>query len=163
MRLFTKSLSAGVKCCFRTSLLASLFFLSFNLHANAVGTASAPAIVNDQYKFTQLTFTPFVYDQFSGFDYTGYQVHRVYVHTVNETDYVKRIFGNAEHTLGIHAPAGIYNNNFCTGPTSGRAPPTGFFVSGYNAYEFDSWIGIGLTHWPANSLVKKMWLSIQRR
>lgn len=148
MRLFTKSLSAGVKCSICTSLLASLFFLGPNLHANAAGTTSAPAIVNDQYKFTQLTFTPFVYDQFSGFDYTGYQVHRVYVHTVNETDYVKRIFGNADHALGIHAPGGIYNNNFCTGPTSGGAPPSGFFVSGYNAYEFDSWVGIGLTHWP---------------
>ena len=162
MRLFTKSLSAGVKCCFRTSLLASLFFLSFNLHANAVGTASAPAIVNDQYKFTQLTFTPFVYDQFSGFDYTGYQVHRVYVHTVNETDYVKRIFGNAEHTLGIHAPP-AYNNNFCTGPTSGGAPPTGFLsvvtMHMNSIHGLASASPIGRT----NSLVKKMWLSIQRR
>jgi hypothetical protein len=148
MRLFTKSLSAGVKCPMRILLLASLFFLSPVLHTHAFGATAAPAVVNDQYKFTQISSTPFVYDQFSGFDYTGYQLHRVYVHTVNETDYVKRIFGNAAYPAGIHAPAGIYNNNFCTGPTSGGAPPPGFFVSGYNAYEFDSWVGIGLSYWP---------------
>ena len=25
------------------------------------------------------------------FDYTGYQLHQIFVHTVNETDYIKRI------------------------------------------------------------------------
>ncbi len=151
MRLFTKTSSAGMGSVSRFALLTCLSLIGFvsSSFATEAEEPLAPAVVvNDQYKFTQMSFTPFVFDGFSGFDYDGYQVYRVHVHTVNETDYVKRIFGNADHPAGIHAPGGIYNNNFCVGATSGGAPPAGFFVGGYNAYEFDSWVGIGLSSFP---------------
>jgi len=105
-------------------------------------------VFNDQYKFTQTNASPFIIDQFSAFDYTGYSVYKVYVHTINQTDFVHRIFGNADYPATISAPGGIYNNSFCIGATSGGVPPAGFFYGGYNAHEIDSWVGIGLTAFP---------------
>ncbi|MEE3164050.1 MAG: right-handed parallel beta-helix repeat-containing protein, partial [Bacteroidota bacterium] len=146
MRLFTEPLSVGVKCYIRISLLSSLFFLSPGLQAGVFEAASVPVVLNDQYKFTQSSVTPVVIDPF--FDYTDYQLHQVFVHTVNETDYIKRIFGDADYPAGVHAPNGIYNNNFCAGPTSGGVPPPNFMIGTSNAFEFDSWVGIGLTYFP---------------
>ena len=109
---------------------------------------AAGMVLNDQYKFTQTNASPFIIDQFSAFDYTGYSVYKVYVHTINQTDFVHRIFGNADYPATISAPGGIYNNSFCIGATSGGVPPAGFFYGGYNAHEIDSWVGIGLTAFP---------------
>ena len=105
-------------------------------------------VLNDQYKFSQTDVSPFIIDQFSAFDYSGYSVYKVYVHTINQTDFVHRIFGNADYPATISAPGGIYNNSFCIGATSGGVPPAGFFYGGYNAHEIDSWVGIGLTAFP---------------
>jgi len=134
--------------------LVVLFTCSPSISSNAAIAAedalSPATVINDQYKFTQISYTPFVIDGFSGFDYTGYKVYSVYVHTVNSTDYIKRIFGNADYPAAITAPGGIYNNNFCIGATSGGVPPPGFFYGGYNAQQADSWVGIGLTAFPNN-------------
>jgi len=148
MRQAAKTLTAragflGLVALFACSPLTSFYA------SNAAEEAISPVVViNDQYKFTQISYTPFVIDGFSGFDYTGYKVYQVFVHTVNSTDYVKRVFGNAQHPAAITAPGGIYNNNFCVGATSGGVPPAGFFYGGYNAHQADSWVGIGLTAFP---------------
>ena len=150
---FLKTLKVGLGCCASISFLANLFVFCLLLITDVIAAPPATTVVNDQYKFTQLTLNPFVTDPASGFDYTGYQLHRIYVHTVNETDYVKRIFGNEAHPAEFHAPGGIYNNNFCIGSTSGGVPPPGFGAGfGTNAFEYDSWVGIGLTHWPDQTI-----------
>jgi hypothetical protein len=150
MRLFTKPFTVGFKCLICISLLASVFSLSPELQAGEFETASTPIVLTDQYKFTQSSTMPFVIDPF--FDYTGYQLHQIFVHTVNETDYIKRIFGDADYPAEIHASNGVYNNNFCVGPTSGGVPTPDFMIGTSNAFEFDSWVGIGLTHFPDQSL-----------
>ena len=146
MRLFTKPFTVGFKCLICMSLLASVFSLSPELQAGEFEAASTPVVLTDQYKFTQSSTLPFVIDPF--FDYTGYQLHQIFVHTVNETDYIKRIFGDADYPAEIHASNGVYNNNFCVGPTSGGVPTPDFMIGTSNAFEFDSWVGIGLTHFP---------------
>ena len=150
MRLFTKPFTVGFKCLICISLLASVFSLSPELQAGEFEAASTPIVLTDQYKFTQSSTMPFVIDPF--FDYTGYQLHQIFVHTVNETDYIKRIFGDADYPAEIHASNGVYNNNFCVGPTSGGVPTPDFMIGTSNAFEFDSWVGIGLTHFPDQSL-----------
>ena len=161
MRHVTKNLSArsgqmGLIALLACTLATQISFAS-TVAEEPVTPDELPApamVLNDQYKFTQLNYTPFVIDQFSGFDYTGYKVYKVFVHTVNSTDYIKRIFGDADYPGAISAPTGIYNNNFCVGATSGGVPPPGFFYGGYNAHEADSWVGIGLTSFP-NELVSE--------
>ena len=150
MRPFTKPFTVGFKCLICISLLASVFSLSSELQAGEFEAASTPFVLTDQYKFTQSSTMPFVIDPF--FDYTGYQLHQIFVHTVNETDYIKRIFGDADYPAEIHASNGVYNNNFCVGPTSGGVPTPDFMIGTSNAFEFDSWVGIGLTHFPDQSL-----------
>ena len=142
MRHVTKNLSArsgqmGLIALLACTLATQISFAS-TVAEEPVTPDELPApamVLNDQYKFTQLNYTPFVIDQFSGFDYTGYKVYKVFVHTVNSTDYIKRIFGDADYPGAISAPTGIYNNNFCVGATSGGVPPPGFFYGGYNAHE----------------------------
>ena len=155
MRLFTKSLSAGEGMAPRLALLASFVFIGLSglSFASEALEPSAPAVaLSHQYKFSQVSSPLFVSDP-SGFDYSEYLTYKVYVHTENETDYVKRIYGNAEKPAELHFPGGVYNNNFCIGPTSGQVPPPGFGTSiGSNAYLYDSWVGIGLTSWPNQTI-----------
>ena len=147
--LTVRSGQMGLIALLACTLATQISFARSGVEGSTPEDASAPSMVlNDQYKFTQLNFTPFVIDQFSGFDYTGYKVYKVYLHTVNSTDYIKRIFGNEDYPGAITAPSGIYNNNFCVGATSGGVPPPGFFYGGYNAHEIDSWVGIGVTAFP---------------
>ncbi len=147
--LTLRSGQMGLIALLACTLATQISFARSGVEGSTPEDASAPSLVlNDQYKFTQLNYTPFVIDQFSGFDYTGYKVYKVYLHTVNSTDYIKRIFGNEDYPGAITAPSGIYNNNFCVGATSGGVPPPGFFYGGYNAHEIDSWVGIGVTAFP---------------
>ncbi len=147
--LTVRSGQMGLIALLACTLATQISFARSGVEGSTPEDASAPSLVlNDQYKFTQLNYTPFVIDQFSGFDYTGYKVYKVYLHTVNSTDYIKRIFGNEDYPGAITAPSGIYNNNFCVGATSGGVPPPGFFYGGYNAHEIDSWVGIGVTAFP---------------
>ena len=157
MRQIAKTLKAGAVTRGMISLLTgALLLCSAPLLGAETSTdvfespvAPAPAVMlNDQYKFTQSTSNPFVFDQFSNFDYSGYTVYKVYVHTVNESDFVHRIFGNADYAGSISAPGGIYNNSFCIGATSGGVPTSDFFYGGYNAQLVDSWVGIGLSSFP---------------
>lgn len=156
MRQIAKTLTKGaVKSGLLSLIACTCIHMSFATNGpsepampTAPDVEAAGMVLNDQYKFTQTNASPFIIDQFSAFDYTGYSVYKVYVHTVNQTDFVHRIFGNADYPATISAPGGIYNNSFCIGATSGGVPPPGFFYGGYNAHEIDSWVGIGLTVFP---------------
>ena len=156
MRQFAKTLTKGaVKSGLLSLIACTCIHMSFATNSPsepALSTApdveAVGMVLNDQYKFTQTNASPFIIDQFSAFDYTDYSVYKVYVHTVNQTDFVHRIFGNTDYPATISAPGGIYNNSFCIGATSGGVPPPGFFYGGYNAHEIDSWVGIGLTAFP---------------
>ena len=110
-----------------------------------------PAVVSstEHYQFIQ-TSTDAVAATLGGanYDLTDYAVFRVYVNTANETDYVKRIFGDAELPASIVAPDGIYNDWLCSGATPLGVPTLGTYP--YPDYGFlaDSWVGIGLTSFP---------------
>ena len=84
MRHVTKNLSArsgqmGLIALLACTLATQISFAS-TVAEEPVTPDELPApamVLNDQYKFTQLNYTPFVIDQFSGFDYTGYKVYKV--------------------------------------------------------------------------------------
>ena len=97
-------------------------------------------VLDDQYKFSQTEVSPFIIDQFSAFDYSGYSVYKVYVHTINQTDFVHRIFGNADYPAVISAQA-VFTTTHSASERL-QAGTTGFFYGGYNAHEIDSWVGI---------------------
>ena len=166
MRSFANSKATGWNRCLRFLTFAT-FFLSCGVQAsfalcNASESAQpkvaalaphVPLVASStgQYQFLQTSSSATLVTLGSSpfFDLTGYQVNRVYVKTVNETDYVKRIFGDADFPASIVAPDGIYNDAYCTGATALGVPPLGGPIP-YLSYGFlaDSWVGIGLSGYP---------------
>ena len=111
-------------------------------------STNSPALVVDQYEFTQYSSPLFVFPAAGDFDLTGYMKHLVSVNTLHEDDFIHKVYGSADLNASINVPDGMYND-FIGGATAGSSPcyDPAFYLS--NTYTNDSWVGIGLSCTPS--------------
>lgn len=77
----------------------------------------------------------------------GTTTYRLYIKTLNATDFLSSIFGNSNAPFILNTSTGsFYNDNFATGATAGGINPA--FFSFFPTLAADSWVTIGIANAP---------------